>query len=225
MKVFIVIILLTIAFFIVNFNPDLRFSQKIENQNIFLRHNFSQPYNFDSLIENISSTLKKSKLYKDEYKFKIYLTESHKEFCFYSLFHCNERYYFNPFINAIYISPVVIENQKLKFIKADKYDVVDEIKKAAVYSLILQSRELLSYLTIRNWRKNGYAEYIASNTPFYTESDLCHPVNEKDYYDYENRMCVKYIIEEMRLSEDELFNGNYLYEGILDDVKLRYCKK
>lgn len=207
------------------FNPQWYFHNKVEYGNIVIFHRFEEPYDFNIIVNDILNTLKKSKFYRDEYRFKIYLTRSEAEFYFYTPLCRQDFFGLNPIINTIYVSPITMENGKIKFLNYEKYEVLSEIKKACVYSLILQSVDIFSYLAINDWRKKGYAEYLVSETPFFNESDVCYPHNEKEFIEFENRMCVKYMIEEMNLAEKDIFHVNYSREGILQDVQMRYCRK
>jgi len=225
MKIFLFLIFFILVYLIGIFNPNLYFSEKIENENIVLRHKLNDSYDFNSILEDVNSTLKKSKIYKQEYKFNIYITKNYKEYYFFAPFSNKKTYWINPITNTIYISPIKIENGKIFFIDNDKSEISSEIKKATIQSLILHNQTPLTYIMINDWKKIGYSEYEVNETPQYTNSDLCRNIEEPLYKEFENRMCVKYMLEEMNISIDEMLKGNYSYNYILEQARIKYCQK
>ena len=225
MKIALFFIFLFLSYIVIIFNPGWYFGKKAEYENIILGHRLNETYDFNSLLDGVNSTLKKSKIYKQEYSFNIYITKNNKEFIFFAPFCRKKRYCINPIINAAYISPVKVENGKIIFEGDYKYEPFAEIKKAAVQSLILQSETPLSFLMIDEWKKIGYAEYEVDEFPAYMNSDLCRSIEDSLYKEFENRMCVKYMLEGMNLPVDEMLRGNYSYNYILEQARIKYCQR
>ncbi|PIS47242.1 MAG: hypothetical protein COT17_04475 [Elusimicrobia bacterium CG08_land_8_20_14_0_20_51_18] len=223
MKVFIFLIVLAASVVFFANKPHWYFRQGVSENNISISHSGIKDYDFKTLLPDIAVVLKKSVIYKEDYKIRIFLTKSAGEFLFFAPLCRGKKFCLNPAADAVFVAPVFSEEGNLKISGWELYDARNEIMKAAVQAVMAKSDSTLGYFFMKDWRKTGYPEYVVDETPRYLNNELCAPKDEPAYKEFETKMCVKYMLEVLRLPVDTVFKGNYSLESLLKEARIQYC--
>lgn len=224
MKVFLAIVALIAGYLVFINNPQWYFRKHSDEGKISIRHSDNIDYDFKTILPEISAALKRSSLYKEDYAINIYVTRSAGELFFFAPLCRGKRFCLNPYANAAYVAPVVSVDGSLRFPRWEMYEPKYEIIKAAVLPVMAQSDSALGFFFMSEWRKIGYPEYIADEAPRYMENEFCSKKTEPAFKEFEIRLCVRYMIENMRLPVETVLKGNYTVESVAKEAGLVYCR-
>lgn len=224
MKIFLAVVALIAGYLFFINNPQWYFRKQSDSGKISIHYSEPITYDFPALLTEMTLALKRSTLYKEDYPINIYLTRSAGEYFFFAPLCRSKRFCLNPSANAAYVAPVFTEGDSLKFAKWEMYSPKYDIIKAAVLPVIAQSDSALGFFFMSDWRKTGYPEYIADEAPRYMENEFCSGKTEPAFKEFEYRLSMRYMVENMRLPVETALKGNYTQESVAKEAALVYCR-
>lgn len=219
MKKLVVIILsaLFIYFYLLNY-PSIIFKKSFQCQGFEIHYNFlNDPEKFCEFLDSI----KQNYQFLDSNISNIYLPDSDLKYKILSLF-SKELFWINPVRGLVFIAPFNFESRKFF---DSSISFTRKFNEIVLSSLLFNKYGALEYIATEKWKIRGYAWYVSNEIDEFSINDLCAGGNNlKGYYEFENMLVVKYIIEREGYKPIALFNDNISYELSLKDMKRLYCR-
>ena len=209
--------------------PGIFFSNRLERGNFIIASRAQIPDSVGSFAEKASYKLKNSQLSAEGQKFEVYVTTSAGEYAFFAPF-CRKDYAcLHPFKDIIFMAPADFE-KGLVASPLDSQNSLSLEKLLAREAVKLQIRlEMtpLAYILADNWKKDGYAEHVASSGDYepYT-IDICKgdAASDPERAPYLYRLAVEYIMAENKIGARDLLSTDLSVEPAIKTLKSRSCK-
>ena len=209
--------------------PGIFFNNRLERENFVIVSRAQIPAAAGSSAEKASYKLKNSQLSSEGQKFEVYTAASVGEYAFFAPF-CRKDYAcLHPFKDIIFMAPADFE----KGLVASPLDAQNSLSlekllaREAVKLQIRQEMTPLAYVLADNWKKDGYAEHVASlgDEEPYT-IDICKgdAASDPERASYLYRLAVEYIMAENKMGARELLSSDISVGPVIQSLKSHSCK-
>lgn len=209
---------LAVAYFLLLIFPQVLFAHEISygNATVYSREPMDQ--NTRTVLDKAEARLANSEINTQEVKPKIFLTDGFRLYSFLSLYiggnSFGKGYPLLP-TNNIFINKSDLAKD-LVFRRApanNERSLSGVIAHETTHLLIRKRYGYWRNLTMPAWKKEGYAEYVAGGSTLAYETGVKlwkeNPQDGSGYQYFKYYMLVKYLLEQDKLSVDDLFNGDF----------------
>jgi hypothetical protein len=209
--------------------PGIFFNNRFERGNFVIVSRAQTPASAGSFAEKASNKLKNSQLSAEGQKFEVYAAASAGEYAFFAPF-CRKDYAcLHPFKDIIFMAPADFK----KGLVASPLDSKNSLSlekllvREAVKLQIRLEMTPLAYIMAANWKKDGYAEHVASsgdNEPY--TIDICRgdAASDPERAPYLYRLAVEYIMAEDKIGARDLLSTDLSVEPAIKTLKSRSCR-
>lgn len=211
-------LLIAAAFVFLLVYPQVLFAHEISYKNFTVYSR--EPLNQDvyTLLDKVEVQLAASQINNPSVKPKIFLTNSQKLYSFLSLYIGGNSFgkgfpllpTSNVFINEADIS------RDLVFRKApanNQRSLSGVISHEITHLHIRSKLGYVNNVRLPTWKKEGYCEYVAGGSTLDYETGVrlwkANPDNDTGYQYFKYRLLVKHLLENEKLTVDELFNRDF----------------
>ena len=209
--------------------PQILFAHQVKHKNLDVyAWNGLNKENVTKVLESAESRLMKSPIYDKDANQRVFLTESHGLYKFFTI----SDYSFAstiPVIENIRINKtnidedLVLRNTK----EPNKRSLSGVIAHEVMHNQISRKYGLATYLRIPTWKDEGYSEYIAGETTLsFEEGVKLWKEDEKSphlaYFKY--HQMVKYLLEIEKISVEDLFEKDFDQEELEQKIYKKICQ-
>ncbi|HCE98327.1 MAG: hypothetical protein A2X34_08120 [Elusimicrobia bacterium GWC2_51_8] len=209
--------------------PGIFFNNRFERGNFIMVSRSPIPDSAGSFAEKASYKLKTSQLSAEGQTFEVYAAASAGEYAFFAPF-CRKDYAcLHPLKDIIFMAPADFEKglvasplNSQNFLSLEKL-----LAREAVQLQIRREMTPLSYILADNWKKDGYAEHVASLGDYEPYSiDICRgdPASDPERAPYLYRLAVEYMMAEDKLSALDFIATDLSAGPAIKILKSRSCK-
>lgn len=214
--------------------PQMLFANSIDYKN------FKVYYHQDDLnIEALKSVLDASEvllsdshLYNTSHKQEVFLSDSFKEFTFFSLVSRKAFAVNYPITQHIFLSETdVLKNQIIRNSETyNKRKLSAVIAHETVHSYLENELGLLKYKLLPSWKNEGYCDFIAKESS-YNETlgreELCSNSQEPKspsftYFKY--RMLTEYLLKDKKVELDSFLENTFDLNQLESEYKSKHCE-
>lgn len=213
-----VIVLVGIAFILLLSFPQLLFAHEVSYKNLKIYSREPIDQNVYAVIDKVEARLATSPIRSDEVKPKVFLINSFGVYRGLSLYlganSFGKGYPVLP-VNNVFINKsdlgkdLVYRDAPSNNSRGLSGVVAHEI----THLLIRKRYGYLRNLTMPTWKKEGYAEYVAGGSTLSYEAGVQmwkeNPKDGTGYQYFKYHMLVKYLLEQEKISVDDLFNRDF----------------
>jgi len=207
-----------VAYFLLLIFPQVLFAHEVSygNATVYSREPMDQ--NIRTVLDKAEARLANSEINTREVKPKVFLTDGFRLYSFLSLYiggnSFGKGYPLLP-TNNIFINKSDLAKD-LVFRRApanNERSLSGVIAHETTHLLIRKRYGYWRNLTMPAWKKEGYAEYVAGGSTLAYETGVKmwkeNPQDGTGYQYFKYYMLVKYLLEQDKLSVDDLFNGDF----------------
>ncbi|CAA0179576.1 hypothetical protein TMP248_350013 [Tenacibaculum maritimum] len=205
--VFLILILVLAYFFLLPAFPHFLFDKKTEKNNITIHYNDN--FNENDLMKIISETtlkLKRSHFYNKDIKSEIFICNNKTLYVFlnplnFKGFASNQVRYRNIFIANAYPEK---NNSTTAFDK----NRTEKLTNLLAHEINHGFSKNFNGKTLKDWKEEGYAEYIAYDKKVNLKSEYNDSLN-KNYWYIKRKCIVYYLLELKKIEMNEFVKNNY----------------
>lgn len=221
-KIILVIIFLVIIYILTLCFPQPFFKNKVTVGNITVYSDGEIPFEINQIVKTAESRIKKSAIYKENIKPKIFIANNYWRWKYFTNTHYKVGGLAYVLVDNIFFRKVDIKNNRLygnsgKVAAGDRtldYFMAHEI----THLLEFKSRPCYKYSIKENWIQEGYSEYIGHNSQNYEDSLKYYlevPENSGAKRYTRLRTMVTYLLEKEKINVDDIWNKTNDYDSIL----------
>lgn len=198
--------------------PQVLFGHQVSSGNLTVYSREPLDPNINTVIDRVQQRLAASPINNADVRPKIFLTNSFRFYSTLSLYIGGNSFgkgYAALNTNNVFINKSDAAND-LVFRNApenNRRTLSGVIAHEVTHLLIRKRYGYWRNLTMPAWKKEGYAEYIAGGSTLDYETGLrmwkANPRNEAGYQYFKYYMLVKYLLEQDKVSVDDLFNRDF----------------
>lgn len=213
-----VLLLVTAAFLLLLSFPQLLFAHQTTYKNFHVYSREPLDRNINAVLDKVEARLKTSSINDDRFKPKIFLTNSYGIYRGLSLnigWNSFGKGYpllptSNVFINkADLASDLVFRNAPTNNSRSLSGVIAHEVTHLLIRNRFGYRRNVM----MPSWKKEGYAEYVAGGSTLSHEDGVRmwkgNPKDGTGYQYFKYYMLVKYLLEQEKISVDDLFNRDF----------------
>lgn len=216
--------------------PQFLFANKLEHKNFIVYYHSSETKNIEQLIsvlDKSNSLLRKSQLYDEDHKQKIFICNSYSEFGFFAptvkkAFAVHYPIIQNAFFTkSSFQDDRIIRNGKI----FNQRTLSGTIAHETTHSLIENRLGFLKYKKLPTWKNEGYCELIAiiNNGSFYDEqkgiNEICREIEPDTpifkYFEY--RILTEFVLRNKEKSIDNFLRKDIDYKELKTEFKRQNC--
>lgn len=217
--------LLTIVF------PQYLFAHEISYKNFRVYSNQPLDENIERVLDLTEAKLEKSPIYDKELTERIFICDS---FALYTFLSPTSRKAFAntlPSIGNIRVG--MIDASRDLVFRNDQSDnqrsLSGVIAHEVTHNLIRKKFGLInSFTSLPNWKDEGYCEYVAGETTLSFAEGVRrwkeNPNNESRYAYFKYHQMVKYLLDEEKISVEELFSRDFDEKELAAKVFAKICQ-
>tara|TARA_R110002096_G_scaffold261919_2_gene455494 strand:- start:229 stop:993 length:765 start_codon:yes stop_codon:yes gene_type:complete len=216
--------------------PQFLFANKLEYKNFIVYYHSSEKNNIEQLkaiLEKSYLLLRKSELYDNKHKQKIFICNSYFEFGFFAPTVKKAFAVHYPIIqNAFFTKSSFQDNRIIRNGKnLNKRTLSSVIAHETIHSLIENRLGFLDYKRLPVWKNEGYCEFIAvkNNESYYdNQKGLNEICNNKEpntpffkYFKY--RIFTEFLLNSKKISIDIFFKEDFDLKELKKNYKNQNC--
>jgi len=207
--------------------PEFYFKNRREYGNFVIVSRSGVPPSAEKFVERASYRISKSELFRPGQKFEIYAADSPRQYAVFAPF-CRGGYAcIHPFKNMSFMAPADFERGVVASVKNPlktaslENTMVHEAVKLQIRAMVRP----LAYISMADWKKEGYGQYVAASDSDLQPSDICSPDAETnpDRSAYLYRLVMEYMLNEEKTSLQYILTTEVSPEAAIRTVKARYC--
>ena len=219
------------AYFLTLIFPQYLFAHEVSHKNFSVYSRQPLDENIKRVLDSADERLKKSPLYEPEVKEKIFLSDS---FAFYAfLSSVKHKSFANtiPGVGNIRVNKSDIPSDSV--FRASETDnrrsLSGVIAHEVTHNLIRRKFGLVnSFTNLPNWKDEGYCEYVAGETTLSFEEGVRrwkeNPNRDAGYDYFKYHQMVKYLLEDEKISVEELFEKDFDEKDLEAKVFAKICQ-
>ena len=209
---------LVLAYVLLLCFPQVLFGHQVSSGNLTVYSRAPLDQNIHTVLDRVQQRLAASPINNTDVKPKIFLTNSFGFYSVLSLYVGDNSFgkgYAALNTNNVFINrsdaanDLVFRNSPAQNQRSLSGVIAHEI----THLLIRKRYGYWRNLTMPTWKKEGYAEYIASGSTLDDQTGVrmwkANPSDSTGYQYFKYYMLVKYLLEHDKLSVDDLFNRNF----------------
>ena len=209
--------------------PQFLFAHEVSHKNFNVYTNQPLAENIVRVLDAAEARLLKSPIYDKNLKENIFIAGSHG---FYKFFTIKGNSFGStiPVIGHSRINKSDIEND-LVFRNASEHNkrsLSGVIAHETMHNQIIEKLGLAKYLTLPSWKDEGYCEYVAGETTLSFEEGARlwkeNPNDSSKYNYFKYQQMVKYLLEDEKISVEDLFNRDFDAKDIEQKVYKKICQ-
>ena len=213
-----VILLAGAAFILLLSFPQLLFAHEVSYKNFTIYSQTPLDQNVYAVMDKVEARLATSPLKNDEVKPKILLVNSFRLYQGLSLYiranSFGKGYAMLPTSNVFINKSDLAKDLVYRNAPANNERSLSGVIAHETTHLLIRKRYgYLRNLTMPTWKKEGYAEYIAGGSTLSYETGVKmwkeNPKDGTGYQYFKYYMLVKYLLEQEKISVDDLFNRDF----------------
>mgnify|MGYP001573904102 FL=1 len=224
------VLALTAGYSCLTFYPNLLFRSPYEYKNISLYTRAPLPAPADALLERVYNTVMSDVYLDPGAEFEIYLTGGYKEYLFLAPFCAKAQSCLHPVSHKVFIASSDLDkNAVYGRDPAGKPRVLENVM---VHDLVLAQMQkklgFISYIALRAWLKEGYAEHVARETVEMEAAAICGKRDKSaPLVQYlESRLMLDLVKGETPdMNYPELIASNIAYDSTRKRVMERNCAR
>src|SRR4029077_4471568 len=219
------------AYFLLLIFPQILFAHEISYGNVAVYSREPLDQNIDAVLDKAEARLASSEINTEEVKPKIFLTNGFRLYSVLSLYvggnSFGKGYPLLPTNNIFINKTDVARDLVLRKAPANnERSLSGVIAHETTHLLIRRRYGYWRNLIMPTWKKEGYAEYVAGGSTLAYETGVKmwkqNPKDGTGYQYFKYYMLVKYLLEQDKLSVDDLFNRDFdlaaLEERVLNSL-------
>lgn len=206
--------------------PYFFFSHKIEYKNYKVYSTSNINKNISNILNRVDILLSASELYTTNIEHRIFICNNLNVYTFFApmarnAFGCNYRVFGNIFVaNCRIEKDIAFSNRKIN----NKRNLSGVIAHEATHSLINNYMGWIKNKMLPKWKEEGYCEFIAQESSIDDKNGIelfknGQTDNSKAFKYFEYRTIMNYLINERKLSFDDVINQNFNFNKIKVEVK------
>ena len=206
------------AYFLLLIFPQVLFAHEISHGNAAVYSREPLDQNIQAVLDKAEARLATSEINTQEVKPKIFFTNGFKLYSFLSLYiggnSFGKGYPLLP-TNNIFINQTDVANDLVlrRAPANNERSLSGVIAHETTHLLIRKRYGYWRNFTMPTWKKEGYAEYMAGGSTLAYETGVKmwkeNPKDGTGYQYFKYYMLVKYLLEQDKLSVDDLFNRDF----------------
>lgn len=222
---------LFIAYFLTIAFPQYLFANEVSHDKFKVYSRRSLDENTIKVLDSAEARLAKSSIYDESVARKVFLTDSYGFYSFLS----NKA--FRSFANSVPLldnilinksdaaSDLVFMNRAVRNKRSLSGVIAHEVTHLFIRKKFGVSRTMFS---IPTWKNEGYCEYIAVDTTISFEDGVNlwkeNPADDSKYAYFKYHQMVKYLLDDEKLSVEDLFNRDFDLKELEAKVFAKICQ-
>src|SRR5262245_42606956 len=218
--------------------PQVLFAYEVSHGNFQVYSREPLDPNIHRILDNAEARLSASGIHEDGLKPRIFISDSHGLYAFFGLYvgrnSFAKSYPLLPTGNVFINKSDVAHDLVFRDARADNNRSLSAVIAHEVTHLLV--REKFGYfknLVLPTWKQEGYAEYVAGGTLLDHEKGVQkwkeNPADDTGYRYFKYYMIVKYLIDEKRLTVEDLFTRDFdersLEREVLSSLSCRQARE
>lgn len=209
------------------YHPDMFFSGSHVYNNITLHGGGQLKENVDELLDRVEAKISADEFVGPGQKFDVYLASGYGKYAFFAPFCRKEYACVHPLTGRVFLASADFEkNTAYSSQDTTRGRPLDAVlTRELVKAQIKKTMGDLAYLSVSDWKKEGYAEHIAGETRDEAPSAICeeNPARKEYLSLLEYRLMVETVKSENDVSYPALMKSNYGYDSVSKKVRQRHC--
>jgi hypothetical protein len=220
-----------VAYLLVIIFPQYLFAYEVKYKNFQVYSRQPLDENMQRVLDSTEARLEKSPIYDKELTEKIFISDSFALYTF--LGPLSRKSFANTIPGVGNIRIGMIDASRDLVFRNDPNDnqrsLSGVVAHEVTHNLIRKKFGLInSFTSLPNWKDEGYCEYVAGETTLSFEEGVRrwkeNPQDESKYAYFKYHQMVKYLLEEEKLSVEELFNRSFDQKELEAKVFAKICQ-
>ena len=196
--------------------PQFLFAHEVSHKNFKVYARQPLDESITRVLDSAEERLKKSPIYDESVREKIFISDSFGFYVFLSTVKYNSFANTIPGVGNIRVNKSDIGGD-LVFRNTDadnQRSLSGVIAHEVTHNLIRKRFGLVnSFIKLPNWKDEGYCEYVAGETTLSFEEGVRrwkeNPASDRQYAYFKYQQMVKYLLDDEKISVEELFNRDF----------------
>jgi len=222
------VIVVGIIYWIILSYPGIFFEHKYEYNNMTISSHEPLKGDVDSIINKVNEKILRAEFFNPDFKFHFYIVKSAGQYSFLTAFKGKDYFYVSPINGNIFLVSADFEKKKAnckncESVSERELDII--MTSAAITEIIRKRLKFLKYIVSREWKNEGYGEYIAGETGYFEPKEICNEGETNAWLKfYERKLAMEMLLIEDKYTFANILDRNLSYESVENRLKRRYCR-
>lgn len=206
--------------------PSLYFGRSAEYQGFTLRSRGTAPAGFERTLDAARDKLAAAEFFREDSSFELVLAGSPGEFKFFTPFQKGEYFRVSPLSGAIFLAAADFAKSEAgpAFGSGVPRPLGALVAGAAAVDLVRRNKEKLSFMVMKDWLLEGYAERISGGTGAYSPADACGDVSgDPNLRYFKSGLMLDSVLREDNIPYGELLGRNFSEAAAEERMRKLHC--